>query len=166
MWSHGSRSARLQIDLTTPRGEVLQVALQAKSKRQSVSLAKFEMTADFEDLITGTMTSPGGPVWAFEFQNLVPLLARQSNARGRIQLPGGGVIDVAFTEDTVPSKSGYRRLFDRVSVAFLRDGRRVGLLDGCIKPSVWIDPQTDEQTQHAIAASCTALVELSHLDRK
>ena len=97
---------------------------------------------------------------------MVPLLARRSDARGRIQLPSGGEITIAFAEDAVPPKSGIGRLIDRVAVAFVRDGHRVGLLDGYTKPSVWIDPQTDEPTQHAIAASCAALIELSNLYAK
>ncbi len=165
-WETNEQQAPFHMDLTTPRGEVLQVALQSMSKRKSVSLAKFEMTSDFDGLITGTMTSRSGPVWDFEFQNLVPLLARRSNARGRIQLPTGNEITVAFTEDAVPQKSGIGRLIDRVSVAFVCDGHRVGCLDGYSKPSVWIDPETDEPTQHAIAASCAALIELSNQYRK
>lgn len=161
-WETDDRKSNFHFDLTTPGGEVLQVALQAKSSRDGITLSKFEMTTGFDGLIIGTITSGSGLVWFFEFKDFVPLAARQSTAKGRIQLPNRGEIDVAFTDDAVPPKSGIGRLIDRVSVAFLRDGHRVGLLNGSLRPVVWIDPETDEQTQHAIAASCVALVEMSH----
>lgn len=161
-WEADDRKTGFHFDLNTPRGEVLQVALQGTSNRNGVTLTKFEMTTDLDSLITGTMTSPSGLVWSFEFADFVPLAARQSTARGRIQVPGRGEIAVAFTEDAVPPKSGIGRLVDRVAVEFLQDGRRIGLLNGYMKPAVWIDPKADEPTHHAIAASCAALVEMSN----
>jgi hypothetical protein len=155
------RNANLQFDLTTPGGEVLQVTSQVNSNRNGVSLAKFAVTTELASLIAGTISFPNGAVCHFEFKDFVPLAARQPSAQGRIHLPGRGEIAVAFTDEAVPPKSGIRRLVDRASVAFVRDGRRVGLLDGYMQRSVWIDPNADEQTQHAIAASCAVLVEMS-----